>query len=204
MKAFPRVGSLFRASYEDILRSNPDFDNALSWARAYRPSPGAEYGKIAEYALRRYEDRMKTFGELDAKATEAMKYSSAFVAFVGAIATVFQLTPDVDLGRTPVVFIGLSLFCFILSAVFAVYARMPMDVPEPGSTRQFLRIAADTRITDERQVVALIAAARHCAVVGLGIVIREKARRVAWATTMALCGLLGLIVATIGIVSRLA
>lgn len=166
---------------------------AREWARGFVPDASADYSQVAEYAAARYEELAALFSHLDEKADALIRYGSAGVAFLSALAAVLSQGSG-QLPQSPWVSVPAALAVLLLvgASAVAIVARRPVSAHVPGQAKQFIEALSDPRIVSASQVGGLVAAAHYCAAVGLVNAIADKGNLLTTATVLLVLGLVGI------------
>lgn len=157
-----------------------DYARTKAWVKNYKPLPGKPYTQAHDYAVWRYALVRDHWDSLDNKANDITKYAAAVVAVIGVIASLHPCN-SVQKPLLGAGWLVASLALSVIAFAIAVLARKPSGVSIGGDAKELLDFAEDSRITDEKQLDALVAASLHLATVGLRLSTTQKSRLVNWA-----------------------
>jgi hypothetical protein len=201
--ALNRVRLVF-LPYDCILERSKEYREAEDWAKRFQPAEGFPVGPIETYAERRYKDVNVAFTELDQKLDAMIRYVAAEVALIGVVGTIaVRGNVGTDRGTAvPAIWLAaVALGVALLTMLVAVVARCPGKIPTPADAREFLQLAIEFPAVTRQQLSALIAASQYCAAAGLGLLVAEKARRLAWATWMSAGSLILLVAWVVAVIA---
>ncbi len=173
--------------YRRIWEDDDEFRDAVEWAKRYVPRQDASYGVVADYSEQMYRQYLEHIDSIDQKANELSKFAIIGGTLIASVSAVVR--PQIAASPWAIWVFVAAIVGFVGAIALSIISTKPGDVSTPVTVRELLGIREDTRLANDGQVEALIAASRHCAMIGLRLICREKSWRYAWAAVLVLVAL---------------